>query len=88
MVCSTIVVIDRDVSTHAAVMVGRFTERNFNEHSDYLRLVHYEPHPCLHAVLALLVTIPLFLLKMYRKGVPLGPIRNKITKIRKGLVIF
>lgn len=22
-------VIDRDVSTHAAVMVGRFTERNF-----------------------------------------------------------
>ena len=48
-------VIDRDVSTHTAVMVGRFTERNFKEHSDYimyLRLVHYEHNPWLHAVLA------------------------------------
>ena len=53
-------VIDRDVSTHTAVMVGRFTERNFKEHGDYimyLRLVHYEPHRWLHAVLALLVTM-------------------------------
>ena len=50
-------VIDRDVSTHTAVMVGRFTEWNFKENSDYLRLVHYEPHPWLHAVLALLVTM-------------------------------
>ena len=50
-------IINREVSTHTVVVVGRLTERNFKEHSDYLRLVHYEPHPWLHVVLALLVTM-------------------------------
>ena len=80
-------VIDRNVKTHTAVMVGRFTERNFYSNTviawDWyitnltLGCTHF--WHCSR-------WIPLFPLKMYRKG--MSSISNTIIKIRKGLVLF